>query len=58
METKQFWRENCSVEYDTLLEKIPEIIHLPWIGKEYSKQERRILIVGDSHYDDAKEGIG
>lgn len=55
METKQFWRENCSVEYDTLLEKIPEIIHLPWIGKEYGKQERRILIVGDSHYGDKSE---
>lgn len=58
METEQFWRENCSVEYDTLLEKIPEIIHLPWIGNEYSEQERRILIVGDSHYSKDKEAWG
>lgn len=50
MELEQFIRENCITIYDAQLEKIPEIIHLPWIGKEYCNLERRVLIVGDSHY--------
>ena len=55
MELEQFIRENCITVYDAQLEKIPDIIHLPWIGKEYNNQERRVLIVGESHYDDEEE---
>ena len=55
MELEQFIRENCITAYDAQLEKILDIIHLPWIGKEYECQERRVLIVGDSHYGKEKE---
>ena len=57
-EGEQLWKANCSTKYDAVLEKIPGLIHLPWVGTEYDHSQRRILIVGDSHYDsDEEEGL-
>ena len=35
---------------DVNFEKIDGLNWLPWVGKEYFDSERRILIVGESHY--------
>ena len=57
-DVEQFWRANCGTKYDALLEKIHGLIHLPWVGMEYDQAQRRVLIVGDSHYDsDNSEGM-
>lgn len=57
-EGEQLWKANCSTRYDAVLEKIPGLIHLPWVDMEYDDSSRRILIVGDSHYNsDGDEGM-
>ena len=35
---------------DQPLSKIPNLSRLPWVGSEFSNAERRLLIVGESHY--------
>ncbi len=37
---------------DNALEKIPTLTWLPWIGKDYFNSNKRLLIIGESHYSD------
>lgn len=46
MEFKNFLDTSCDDE----LTKINGLTWLPWIGKNYSNNQRRLLIVGESHY--------
>lgn len=47
----------CTPELDERLVKIKGLTWLPWVGKEYQKSERRVLIVGESHYEKKQEKI-
>lgn len=42
---------------DENFNKIDGLNWLPWVGKEYFDSERRILIVGESHYLTGSEKI-
>ena len=42
--------KNLNLTFDSLFDKIENLTWLPWIGKNYTISNRRILIVGDSHY--------
>ena len=39
-----------STEKDDYLLKIPNLSWLPWVGSDFSKNRRRLLVVGESHY--------
>jgi hypothetical protein len=39
-----------TTEFDLQFDKIENLTWYPWIGKDYALSNRRILIVGDSHY--------
>lgn len=43
-----------TTEFDKQFEKIEGLSWLPWVGHDYFKSERRILIIAESHY--VKEG--
>ena len=36
--------------FDKQLEAITNLTWLPWIGKSYNEANRKLLIVGESHY--------
>lgn len=42
--------ELISREFDNEFKKISGLNLFPWVGKEYQESNRRILIVGESHY--------
>ena len=37
---------------DNALDKIPSLTWLPWIGKNYFNSNKKLLIIGESHYSD------
>lgn len=37
-------------KFEEMMNRPDSLKWFPWIGKEYSKSERRVLIVGESHY--------
>lgn len=41
--------------FDEELLKINELTWLPWIGRDFTKTERRLLVIGESHYIDEKD---
>ena len=41
---------NLNQTFDSQFDKIENLTWYPWIGKDYALSNRRILIVGDSHY--------
>ncbi len=45
--------ENCDRSFDADFDRMIEVGHMrwkPWIGVDWNKAERRILVVGESHY--------
>lgn len=42
--------------YDNFLSKIDELRWLPWIGTNYNKATNKLLLVGESHYAQNKDG--
>jgi len=42
--------ELLSLKYDCNFKEVNGLNWLPWIGKDYFSSERRVLIVGESHY--------
>jgi hypothetical protein len=44
-----------NTEFDYSLEKIENLKWLPFVGKNYSKQTNKVLLVGESHYSDSKD---
>lgn len=42
--------------FDSEFDKIENLTWYPWVGKDYKKGTRRILVVGDSHYSVDCEG--
>ncbi|MBQ8531675.1 MAG: hypothetical protein IJ430_11050 [Parabacteroides sp.] len=48
-----------STKFDKQFEKVEGLSWLPWVGHDYVKSERRILIVAESHYvKDGSKDIG
>lgn len=45
-----------STIYDSLFDKVDDLVHYPWIGDKYSKAPLKLLILGDSHYTVDKNG--
>lgn len=43
-------------KFDSQFDKIENLTWYPWIGKDYPDAERKILIVGDSHYTVDEDG--
>lgn len=43
---------NNSIEYDLAFNHALQngLCWIPWVGRDYSKQEHRLLVVGESHY--------
>lgn len=41
---------SISTQRDSELKNVPELSWLPWIGSEYFKNSKRLLIVGESQY--------
>lgn len=40
----------CNKSFDEQFRKIDGLTWLPWVGKDYEKSERRILLIAESHY--------
>ncbi len=36
--------------YDEALKNVKGLTWLPWVGREFAEQQRRLLVVGESHY--------
>ena len=41
-------------QFDSLFDKVANLVHYPWIGSDYASAPKRVLIMGHSHY--AKDG--
>lgn len=39
-----------SLEYDSFFDSIPDLTWYPWVGCNYSSAKRKVLIVGETHY--------
>lgn len=41
-------------QFDSQFDKVANLVHYPWIGSGYASAQKRVLIMGHSHY--AKNG--
>jgi hypothetical protein len=41
---------HIDISFDKDLENVTSLTWLPWIGKDFKENERKLLIVGESHY--------
>ena len=37
-------------QFDLLFDKVSDLIHYPWIGCNFASAQKRVIIMGDSHY--------
>lgn len=47
--------ETCRI-YDEEFSRIEGLLHYPWVGMDYSENNTKVLILGDSHYTVNKDG--
>ncbi|MBU4487127.1 MAG: hypothetical protein KKD38_09390, partial [Candidatus Delongbacteria bacterium] len=47
--------QNLDRGFDKQLNSVKNLTWLPWVGKNYTKSKYKVLIVGESHYADAKD---
>lgn len=41
--------ELCTIEYDASLKGVPNMCWLPWVGKNYPRAQKKLLVVGHSY---------
>lgn len=37
-------------QFDSQFDKVANLVHYPWIGSGYASAQKRVLIMGHSHY--------
>jgi len=47
---------NLNQTFDSQFDKIENLTWYPWVGKDYALSNRRVLMIGDSHYTVDEEG--